>query len=387
MADLPSILRVLGLLAVVPPVADAVVRLFLAGAASRRSGGAVRPRSVSRWLVVVPARGEGAAVADTLRSIVEAAAGQTVETVLLLDGPDPEAARVGKEYGVRVVVKAPAGPAKGAALAWLASRHGELLDGTDGALILDVGSRLGPRFFESVEWLDGADAVQAWLRGVGRGVGDAVILSESLAQEIEDRGRQALGWNVHLRGTGTAFTPAAFRRMVSRLRTAVEDTEATLLLSSEGGSTAMMGPGAVVEDVKPSRVNVAARQRSRWLLGELTLLVRQPRALARFLVRRPVEALSFLASLLSRPLSLSGALRVVLVVACAADAMANGTLISWVAAAVIASTLASDLVLLRWVTGMPWTRLGGAGLRLLTAWIGAVFLLPRAALGWVRGRR
>ncbi len=196
-----------------------------------------------------------------------------------------------------------------------------------------------------------------------------------------------MGWNVHLRGTGTAFDPQAFRRIVPALKTAVEDTESTLLLASEGRTTALMGPGATVEDIKPSRIGLAARQRSRWLLGELSLLIRQPGALARLLVRRPLEGVAFLAGLLSRPLSLSGLLRAGLSLCFLADGVRSGSALSWGAGAVLASTLLMDLALLRGATGMPWLRLAGAFLRLGAAWTGAILLLPRAALGWVRGRR
>ncbi|NOZ95256.1 MAG: hypothetical protein GXP47_11025, partial [Acidobacteria bacterium] len=256
MTAFPAVMRILGVVAAAPPVADSVFRMALARAAAKGPQAAPR-RAVGRWLAVVPARGEGAAVTQVLRSVTGAAEeGATVETVLLLDGPDPVAGRAGREAGARVVVKEPAGPTKGAALAWLVHRHPELLAGVDAVLVVDVGSRLTRGFFSEVAWPADADAVQGWLRGVGRGVGDAVILSEALAQGIEDRGRQALGWNVHLRGTGTAFRPEVFRRIVPSLRTAVEDTEATLLLGADGSRTAMMGPGAVVEDVKPSEMDV-----------------------------------------------------------------------------------------------------------------------------------
>ncbi|HHQ47529.1 MAG TPA: hypothetical protein ENK19_01420, partial [Acidobacteria bacterium] len=193
MPDFHSSLRALGIALGVPPVTDAVVRAVLARAASRVGSRPVPERDVGRWLVVVPARGEGEAVEETLASIAAAADGAPLDTVLLLDGADGLAARMGERYGARVVVKDPPGPTKGAALAWLAEHRPELVEAADAILVLDVGSRLGKRFFERAAWPEGAGAVQAWLRGVGGGVGDAVSLSEALAQGVEDRGRQALG--------------------------------------------------------------------------------------------------------------------------------------------------------------------------------------------------
>ena len=74
-----------------PAAWAAVVGLALATASLRWTP---RPGRVGRWLVLVPARGEGAGVGPTLDSVAREAAGRDVETVLLLDGPDPEARRI-----------------------------------------------------------------------------------------------------------------------------------------------------------------------------------------------------------------------------------------------------------------------------------------------------
>ncbi|MGV8038643.1 MAG: hypothetical protein AB2L07_00665 [Thermoanaerobaculaceae bacterium] len=70
---------------------DTLVRIALAWA-SRRCGSKARREAVARlrWLVVVPARGEGRSVEPTVRSLLAAAEGHAVRIVVLMDGPDAQ---------------------------------------------------------------------------------------------------------------------------------------------------------------------------------------------------------------------------------------------------------------------------------------------------------
>jgi len=381
--------RVLCFAVSLPWLVDAGMRQLLARAARARPPLSDAEAAADlRWLVVVPARSEGGAVTPTLTSVGVAAREHSVSTVLLLDGADDEAAAAARTLAVTAVVKDPPGPTKGAALRWLVENRADLLDEADAVLVLDVGSRLVPDFFDCLRWPRDAQAVQAWLLGEGAGVGHAASLSESAAQRWQDRGRQNLGWAVQLRGTGTAFRPSALQRLAPRLKTSVEDTEATLLLAADGGRIVLGGEGAVVEDIKPTRVADAARQRSRWLLGQFAVLVRQPRALLRLAWRNPLEGIAFTTGLLSRPLSLTALLRLVLALGFAVDGLAGrGSVPSLAASGVLGVSLLSDLVLLRRATDAPWPHLVAAGLRILLAWGGALLLVPRALFGWARGRR
>jgi len=366
------------LVPVAPAVVSSLISLRLA-AASRR--GLARPWSGSpaRWLVLVPAREEGASVQATLASVVAAAEGHDVRTVLVLDGPDAAAASVAEALGVAVTEKTPAGPSKGAVLAWAAQALRREIEERGAVLVLDVGSTLAPGFFASMPWPGGADAVQARLVGRGSGVGEAVALSERMAQTLEDGGRQALGWSVQLRGTGSAFSPEAFLSTAPRLVTRVEDKEASLLLAADG-RRAVLGPeGAAVIDDKPEAAAGAARQRARWLLGQLTLPLRHPGACLRLLARRPLEGLAVLSELGARPLALTVPLR-----AAAALALVLGvrSVTAGVAGALVAATAGADLGRLAVVGRLP----PGAALRLLLGWLGALVMLPFALFGWQRAR-
>ncbi len=366
---------------------DAAVRLLLARKA-RPSAGAPAGEPPERWLVLVPARGEGTAVEATLRSVAGAAAGLPVETVAVLDGADPAAERIAVALAATVVVKAPAGPTKGAALGWAVRELGDRLDRVDAVLVLDVGSTLPAGFFVGFHWSRGAAVVQAYLTGEGDRLGRAVALSERAAQLWQDRGRQALGWAVRLRGTGTVYRPEALRSVAGRLVTAIEDTEAGLLLASAGATVALGPEELPVADVKPEGLGDAARQRSRWLAGQIGLLLRRPGALLRLIARRPLEGLAFAAELLSRPLSLTGVFRLLLGAAWTAWSATHGwPALETVLGAVLLASVAGDAILLRLASGASWPRLAAAVAAMALSWLGAAALLPRALVGWMRGRR
>ncbi len=365
---------------------DQGVRLLLTAAARRwRPAAGESPR---RWLVVVPARAEGAAVRPSLESVLAAReGGHDVELLLLLDGPDPEAEGIARGLGATVLVKRPAGPTKAAAMAWLAGRHRELVHAAEAVMILDVGSHLSPRFFEAFRWPAGAAAAQAHLRAAGGGVGVAVGLSEAAAQRWQDRGREALGWSVRLRGTGTVFRPGAFLEIVPLLCTAVEDTEASLLLASAGYRVTLAPEEAWVEDTKPEHPADAARQRARWLLGQLQVLVLRAPALLHLAARRPAEGLALAAELLSRPLVLSLLGRLALAGAWLAAAAGGDRLRGAVFAVLLGGSALAELPLARAATGRPCRELTAAAVAMLRVWLRALPRLPAAARGWLSGRR
>lgn len=367
-----------------PAVLDTLVRILLAWA-SRRRGSKLRPGAVARlrWLVVVPARGEGRSVEPTLRTFVAAAEGHAVRIVVLMDGPDAQTSTCCRELGVETVLKTPAGPSKGAALAWLVSHAGSLLAEADAILIVDVGSQAAPGLFDALVFEAGVDGLQTRLTGTGGGAGLAVAHSERVGQEWEDRGRQALGWSVRLRGTGTALSPRALAWVAPRLRTRVEDLEATLLLASAGYRLELSE--AEVRDDKPALVADAARQRARWLAGRLHLAVRHPLALARLFLRRPGEGLAFAVELMSRPLSLTALVRLLVAAALTNRAVAGAGRpeLEGVVAAVLAASVAGDLAILRLAGSIDWR----SAAKLVSAWLGAMLLAPRALWRWTRVRR
>jgi cellulose synthase/poly-beta-1,6-N-acetylglucosamine synthase-like glycosyltransferase len=355
-------MRRLSLLLLVPATlaaCDALVRVVLWGAATR-SPLPKRRRSgrTPKCLIVIPARAEGERLQKTLGSTKGA------NTLLLLDGDDSNV----DPQGAQLVVKTPAGPSKAAALAWLAREHRATIEQYDTILILDAGSRLAPDFFERFDWPEDASAVQTFLHGSSEGVGAAAAESERVAQATEDVGREALGWNVRLRGTGSAFTSQTFLELMPKLDTRVEDLEATLLLTAQGATIRMTD--AVVLDEKPEGMTAAASQRARWFLGRYELLVRRAPAFAQVIAKRPIEGAAFLVEIFGRPLSLTAPLRV-----------AAGILMIRrqhpVFGSVLLLTAAADVALHTKARPSAVLRLGGS-------WLMALLLAPRALVRWMR---
>ena len=366
---------------------DSVIRAALV-LRSRPARDPIRGEHPRRWLVVIPARAEGTRLRESMASIAAAASGRhDVTALLLLDGDDDEAAAAARENGFAFRVKTPSGPTKAAALAWLAREDSALVENADAVLIIDAGSRVNVDFFDCFVWPEGADAVQMFLVGVedrhsclsGQAespVLHAVALSEHFAQSREDRGREALGWNVRLRGTGTAFRPRTFADVIPRLVTRIEDHEASLLLTAEG-ATIRLGPtNAIVFDEKPSDVTSAASQRARWILGRYELLVRRAGTFAAITARNPGEGIAAFVEIFGRPLSLTIPLRLLAGV----WAIRSGyTILGSVVAGSTAIDVISHLTTAR---GVPR---GSASVA--ASWVLALLYAPRALTRWLRTER
>jgi cellulose synthase/poly-beta-1,6-N-acetylglucosamine synthase-like glycosyltransferase len=361
---------------------DSIIRAALF-VRSRSAGGAFRGGHPRRWLVIVPARAEGARLRESMRSIAAAMRGRDdVTALLLLDGEDAEASAAARENGFATRVKTPAGPTKAAALAWLAREERALVESADAILIIDAGSRVDLDFFDAFVWPEDADAVQTHLRGVedrqsclsgqaGLPVPHALAVSENFAQTREDRGREAFGWNVRLRGTGTAFRPQTFLDVIPRLVTRIEDHEASLLLTAAGATIRLAPEQAIVYDEKPSTVDAAALQRARWLLGRYELLGRRAGTFAEIIARNPAEGVAALVEIFGRPLSLSVPLRLL----AGAWAIRSGAPILGGA---VAATTAIDIV----AHGVPRGTAGVAA-----SWLLALAYAPRALTRWLRTER
>src|SRR5204863_7098443 len=389
---------------------DSLVRAALV-LRSRPENGRARGEQPRHWLVIVPARAEGTRLQTTMSSIAAAMRGRDdVTALLLLDGEDDEAAASARENGFAVRVKLPPGPTKAAALAWLLSdvataasavtappmaapaarsaaataegsgRH-TLLENVDAILIIDAGSRVKPDFFERFVWPEGADAVQTHLSGVADShthgnAAAAASLSERFAQSREDRGREAFGWNVRLRGTGTAFRPKTFADVIPRLVTRIEDHEASLLLTAEGAKICLAPDDAIVFDEKPSSVDAAASQRARWLLGRYELVLRRGGTFASIMAKHPLEGAALFAEIFGRPLSLTVPLRVL----AGAWAIREGHPI--LGGAIAGSAAVDVLSYLVAARGIPR---GSASFA--ASWLLAVVYAPRALTRWLRTDR
>ncbi|MGQ9496424.1 MAG: glycosyltransferase [Thermoanaerobaculaceae bacterium] len=368
----------------IPWFADALFRLFWAMKSKRCTPeeSHVGSKPINHVMVLIPSRGESEKLVPTLQSVLMNKGHTKVEPVVILDGPDPIGEEIARQLGVRVLLKEGAGPTKGAVLRFAAEALQQDILSADAVMVLDVGSLLQEGFFAGLSWPPGVSVLQARLQGSGCGPGEAASVSERLAQEVWDQGKEAAGWCVQLRGTGTIFQPATFLRLVPNLQTQVEDTEATLLLQAAGERSCLLS-SAVVADRKPETLKEASRQRARWLVGQLQLLVKQKKALWRLARRQPVAALAWATALFSRPLSLSVPGRLLFGATLSLLACTEGSLAFclWGFLVVI-----SALVEVSWFL-ISYPQVVGSALQLAWAWLGALLLWPRARKRWLAGRR
>jgi hypothetical protein len=275
---------------------------------------------------VIPSRAEGARVADLagdlkreaereeeISSKVNAAGAaggaapevfrRTVDVLLLLDGPDPDAeARLVRD-GVQYLSKKIPGPAKGRALAFLSEELGARLDDYEYILVFDADMRLPDGFFRDLRVPEGAEAFQLPVRPAGvPAPGAARVEALSLAEaRLDDCARDAAGLPVRLRGKAMGFSPRAFRLgPAAATQTTTEDSEATLALLARGVLVrALDGPFAF--DEPSTGADAMGRSRARWFGGHLKLFFAAAGDLVRSVARRPVGTFVLAADLWLRP--------------------------------------------------------------------------------------
>jgi hypothetical protein len=297
--DITTVLCGLAALAAALPALDAALRLRRLAAPREGARDAFGVRAPGRILAVIPSRTEGARVGDLAGDLKR----EAVDVLVLLDGPDPDAAARLDADGVSYLSKKSPGPAKGDALAFLAEQLGGRLDDYDFILVFDADMRLPDGFFRDLRVPDGTEVFQLPVRPSGvPAPGAPRVEALSLAQALEDDlARDAEGLPVRLRGKAMGFSPRAFRAGPAvSTRTTVEDSEATLRLLAAGiRIRALEGPIAFDEPSVDS--GGMARSRARWFGGQLKLFFVGLGELVRLAARSPKGAFVLACDLWLRP--------------------------------------------------------------------------------------
>ncbi|MFI5181600.1 MAG: glycosyltransferase [Thermoanaerobaculia bacterium] len=308
--DLPAGLYLLFATAALPPLLDALGRLRRAEAFRPRPASGRRPERV---LALIPARAEGERMLPLCRDVAReaAAAGTRVETLVILDGADPAAEAALAGESIPFLVKSPAGPSKGKALAFatdtLQARTPDPASEAEFVMVFDSDMRLEAGFFSRLAVPEGTEAFQLPVRPSGipaSAPARVEALSLALATRVEDLARDAEGLPVRLRGKAMGFSPRAWREgPAASSRTTAEDSEATLRLLARGIVIRAL-PCPFAFDEPAGDAGTLARPRARWFAGHLNLLMTGAGDLAKIAARDPRAAFVLAADLWLRPRAL-----------------------------------------------------------------------------------
>lgn len=260
---------------------------------------------------VIPAHNEEDVIAHTITNL---RAANPDSIIVIADGCTDSTAQLAEASGAVVfqrhalqtseVSQTSEVLGKGAALKWLfASDRVGLEDRRGLVVIFDADSTVSPNFFAEVRraFENGAQATQSFVSPVlqppsvpplspltedsfknppakmggspsgqrGKIVAPTLAAySEVLSQVFDDEVRARLGWSVPLRGTGMAFRVGLLRELLPHIHTRTEDIELSLLLAQRGVRVKFLRD-AIVYDPKPHDAERVARQRARWLQGQM----------------------------------------------------------------------------------------------------------------------
>lgn len=338
------------------------------------------PSAQGRIVVVIPAHNEAAVLPFTLPPLL-AQLQRGDELWVIDDGSVDGTARVARAAGARVARRARSAGSKGQALRWWAANAGAHVDATWGVLVLDADSRpavecvaqlraaLQARIVAGQALVQPVDYAGGVLRELG-------ACSELMEQLLDDARRTARGWPVRLRGTGMLLRGDIFAAAVQRLCTRIEDVELTLFVAAAGhGITALHA--AQVLDPKPASSRDAARQRARWLRGQVSVLRMHWRVVLAVAARGP-GGWSLLGSVLAKPRSVLVAGKLLAALLLAAMAVHAYSLATAVLAVLLSMWILPDAIYLARGLRLPQTR--GLALRLVFAPLYALWWLPIAVL-------
>ncbi len=226
-------------------------------------------------VVLIAARDEAGTIGPTvasLRNLLGEWPGSSMWVIA--DRCADRTAGEAESAGAQVAVRVDGRLGKGAVIAWWLQRYQAVWQSREAIIILDADSRLAVGSLRGLRSaiVGGADAAQAFVAPeANTNAGRLAGWSEVLMQGIEDEARRRCGWSVPLRGTGMAFRSGLLAEMAPHLHTYAEDLELDVLLAARGAQVEFV-PDAIVYDPKPQQPGGAARQRARWLQGQLDVL-------------------------------------------------------------------------------------------------------------------
>lgn len=272
----------------------------------------------SRFRVVIPAHNEAAVIPGLLGDLAaQEYPGDLRETWVLADRCGDDTVEVADGLGVKVAERLEGPDGKGPALAWYLRNHP--VDPDEALVVLDADNRIPPdllsRFNDDLA--RGHEAIQAYLDVANPDespLATASALSYWASNRMVQLARSNLGWPADLGGTGMCLTAHALDTVGGFGSTSAEDQELGVRLFLAGIPVAWIHDTRVLDE-KPSRADVAIRQRSRWASGRRQVarnhvgeLLRSPTAASLDLALRLVQPSRMGVALASSGLALASAL-------------------------------------------------------------------------------
>lgn len=303
----------LGLVLAIAGVPALLASLYLFGLTLlwRRETPARTPAHLPSCCVVVPAHNEATGIAATLDSLMRLDyPSDRFRVVVVADNCTDDTAAIAVRSGATVLVREDgARRGKGWALRfafdWLLRESGLAWDVL---VVIDADSRVSPNLLNAIaaRVAAGERAVQAtYLPTPGAPDPTTVITDVAFTafHRIRSTGRERLGLSAGLRGNGMAFTRELLASVPHDAFSRTEDLEFGVLLGVHGVRVSYAGD-AVVQGEMPTRTDVVARQRERWIGGRAEI-ARQfvPSLLAAAWRTRRVMPMDLACDLLLPPLS------------------------------------------------------------------------------------
>lgn len=331
-----GVIAILILMALV--ATDSLLRLSLAGLRIIISRNILRTFSSAGagsndgCVVLIAARDEAELIGPTVAALLPQLSEWPGSVVnVIADRCQDLTAQTAQLAGASVAVRTNGRSGKCAAIDWWLQTYREVWQSRQAVIVLDADSRLSPGslivFKAAIE--NGADAAQAFLAPQSDSrSGRLSGWSEILMQRLDDEARHRCGWQVPLRGTGMAFRADMLAELAPKLHTMAEDLELDVLLAERRANVVFVSD-AVVFDPKPQHSAGAARQRARWLRGQLQVLRDYWRAVVHSLQTGGLSAWFLLPLLFLRPKTLFIALRLSLVLAGIASELTFSAEGSW----------------------------------------------------------
>ena len=219
--------------------------------------------------VVIPAHNEESVIGGILADIATSEY-PFHETWVLADRCTDSTVEIAHMAGAQTAERLTGPDGKGPALAWYLGRYPLSADET--LVVFDADNRVPPNALNRIaDEIDaGHSVIQCYLDVANPDeslIAEASALSYWAGNRMVQLARSNLGWSADLGGTGMALTAEALTDVGGFGSSLTEDQELAARLVLSGRRVEWLHD-VRVRDQKPESVEIAVRQRARWMAGK-----------------------------------------------------------------------------------------------------------------------